>query len=99
MFSRFRRQPISGAVDSASVIIGVPTEPQKLGDADGNGEVDVIDATVIQRYTTLINVPYDKAQLMCADIDGDGDLTIVDATFIQRYSTMIKTPYDIGEYI
>lgn len=90
---------ISGAVDSASVIIGVPTEPQKLGDADGNGEVDVIDATVIQRYTTLINVPYDKAQLMCADIDGDGDLTIVDATFIQRYSTMIKTPYDIGEYI
>lgn len=77
-----------------------PTEPPVLlGDADGNGEVDLVDATVIQRHTTMIAVPYDESQLMCADIDGDGDLTIVDATFIQRYATHIMTPYKIGEAV
>ena len=70
-----------------------------LGDADGNGEVDMTDATVIQRVATMIAVPYDEEQLMCADIDDDGDLTIVDATFIQRYSTRIAVPYPIGEEI
>lgn len=74
-----------------------PTEPPVLlGDADGNGEVDLVDATVIQRHTTMIAVPYDEAQLMCADIDDDGSLTIVDATFIQRYATKVQTPYKIG---
>lgn len=77
-----------------------PTEPPVLlGDADGSGEVDLVDATVIQRHTTMIAVPYDEAQLMCADIDGDGSLTIVDATFIQRYATKVQTPYKIGEAV
>lgn len=90
---------ISGAYDSASVTIGIPKEPALLGDADGSGEVDTIDATIIQRYATKVAVPYDEDQLMNADIDGDGDLTIVDATFIQRFATKVKTPYPIGELI
>lgn len=73
--------------------------PAILGDADGSGEVDAADATVVQRAVTLISVPYEVDQLMCADIDGDGDLTIVDATFIQRYSTRVAIPYAIGEAI
>ena len=77
-----------------------PTEaPVLLGDADGNGEVDAIDATLLQRHATMIDVPFDEKQLMNADIDGDGELTIVDATFIQRYATHIKTPYPVGEPI
>lgn len=70
-----------------------------LGDVNGDGEVDMIDATVIQRAVTRINEPYTQEQLMNADIDGDGGITIVDATFIQRYSTGVKTPYKIGEAI
>lgn len=78
--------------------LSLPTDdtPVLLGDADGSGEVDLVDATVIQRHTTMIAVPYDESQLMCADIDGDGSLTIVDATFIQRYATKVQTPYKIG---
>ena len=77
-----------------------PTQvPVYLGDADGNGEVDMADATIIQRHATMIAVPYDEAQLMHADIDGDGSLSIVDATFIQRYDTHMKVPYPIGETI
>lgn len=76
-----------------------PDPPYLLGDADGNGDVDTADATVIQRAVTKIAVPYDEEQLMRADIDGDENLTIVDATFIQRYSTKVNTPYPIGEPI
>ena len=70
---------------------------QILGDANGDGEVDSVDATVVQRAATRIQVPYSEEQLMCADIDGDGSLTIVDATFIQRYDSRIAVPYPVGE--
>ncbi len=74
-------------------------DPSKmiLGDANGDGEVDSVDATIVQRAATKIQVPYSEEQLMCADIDGDGSLTIVDATFIQRYDSRIAVPYPVGE--
>lgn len=68
-----------------------------LGDADGNGEVEITDATVIQRYLSDIDVPYPVEILMNADVDNSGDLSIVDATYIQRYCAYIATPYIIGE--
>ena len=77
--------------------LGPAPVPRILGDADGSGEVDTVDATIIQRYTTMIAMPYDEEQLMAADVDGDGDLTVVDATFIQRYATKVQVPYPIGE--
>ena len=85
-------------IDYAFICMGTAQSPI-LGDADGSGEVDTVDATMIQRRVTQIKVPYDDAQLMNADVDGDGILTIVDATFIQRYCTKVTTPYKIGEAI
>lgn len=90
---------------SGAVTISVTTEQSEtpsgyvLGDANGDGDVDVVDATIIQRYCTMIDVPYTEEQLMCGDVDGDGYLTSVDATFIQRYCTFLYTPYDIGETV
>ena len=68
-----------------------------LGDADGNGTVNITDATIIQRYLTGLSVSYPKETLMNADVNGDGVLTIIDATLIQRHVTMIDTPYPIGK--
>lgn len=88
------------ANDNGFTFVPLSDEPKPLlGDADGSGEVDMADATVIQRAATLIAVPYDVEQLMSADVDGDEILTIVDATFIQRYSTRIAVPHPIGEPI
>lgn len=70
-----------------------------LGDANGDEDVDSVDATIIQRVCTMLKVPYSEEQLMCADVDADGSLSTVDATFIQRYSTYISTPYKIGDPI
>ena len=78
-----------------------PTEPAPriLGDANGDGEADMVDATIVQRVATMIRVPFSEEQLMCADIDGDGELTIIDAAYIMRYATRISTGYNIGEPI
>ncbi len=70
-----------------------------LGDADGSGDVDITDASVVQHKLIGAWVPYGEEQLMCADVDGDDSLTMVDATFIQRYSTYIEIPYIIGTRI
>ncbi len=60
----------------------------KIGDADMNGEIDIVDATVIQRL--LIGILSDRMTAylepmkVISDIDGDG-LDITDATRVQRY--------------
>ena len=62
------------------------------GDADGSGEVDIIDATCIQRYDTEI-IGADRLYKPLGDVDGDGEATITDATCIQRYELGL---YEIG---
>ena len=52
------------------------------GDADGDGDVSIIDATVIQRYEA--NIPTGAFYKPLADVDGDSDVSIIDATLIQR---------------
>lgn len=67
---------------------------QLLGDADGDGEVSILDATAIQRKDVLLSVAYFDD--VAADVDGDGDVTILDATFIQRFLAGLPCPAGIG---
>lgn len=53
------------------------------GDADGDGEVTILDATCIQRYLVGLVGEY-QIDLIAANCDGDSEVTILDATFIQR---------------
>lgn len=79
----------------------VPTESVSfiLGDADGDGVIEVDDATYIQRVIAELPVPYPMETLMQGDVDGDGELTITDATLIQRYVAEMPVNYPIGEPI
>lgn len=75
-----------------------PTEPQKylLGDADKDGVVTILDATVIQRVLAGFAVKaFDEK---AANVSSDG-LNIVDATLIQRYLAEMTIPYPVGEWI
>ena len=69
-----------------------------LGDADGDGELTTLDATVIQRLMAGMSVgSYDA---ILADADGDSVLTIIDATEIQRYLADMPTQLNnIGKSI
>ncbi|MBQ1507462.1 MAG: dockerin type I repeat-containing protein, partial [Ruminococcus sp.] len=54
------------------------------GDVNGDGIVDITDATALQMYLAQFE-ELTPAQQANADVDGDGYLTIKDVTMIQKY--------------
>ena len=55
-----------------------------LGDVNGDGNVNIMDATEIQRHIAqLSTIPEDR--LSCADANKDSQVNIMDATQIQRF--------------
>lgn len=55
----------------------------KLGDADGDGDVTIMDATAVQRFLAQLSVlSFNEA---AADTDSNGDIEITDATRIRRF--------------
>ena len=92
----YRITKITGAVTVTVTTEKSETPSYILGDADGDGEVNIIDATVIQRTLAGIALP-SSCDEEAADVDGDGDVTIIDVTCIQRYLAGINVTYAIGE--
>ena len=74
------------------------TEPPEighlLGDADDDGSITVLDATVIRRV--LAEMPVDSYYEPAADADNDGVVTILDATTIQRFLAELPVDAKIG---
>ncbi len=66
------------------------------GDVDGDGDVTVPDATIIQRVVAQIEILTGK-NLLAADVDGDKAVSVVDATLIQRYVAKINDNNNIGK--
>ncbi len=62
----------------------VPAPTHWYGDVDGSHNIEVTDATEIQRYLAS-HVEFGKLELILADFDGDGEISILDATNIQMY--------------
>ncbi len=63
-----------------------------VGDADGDGKISVVDATVIQRHLAEIKI-FTEEQIVRADTYKDGKITILDATQIQRFLAEIITEF------
>ena len=70
----------------------------KLGDADGDGSVNVSDVTTIQRYLAELET-LEGIYLHAADANQDGSVDISDATALQMYIAEYALPYPIGEAI
>ncbi|MDO4747650.1 MAG: dockerin type I domain-containing protein [Eubacteriales bacterium] len=66
-----------------------------LGDADGNGAVVVMDATLVQRAVAKLAADIDET---AADVYSDGEISVVDATYIQRYVAKFDDGLGIGTY-
>ncbi|MDO4749182.1 MAG: leucine-rich repeat protein, partial [Eubacteriales bacterium] len=64
----------------------------KLGDVNGDGEITITDATIIQRHVAKITELTDGA-LSSADVSKDGQVAVIDATMIQRLVAKIITDF------
>lgn len=71
---------------------------RRMGDVDLDGEVTILDATVIQRVLLEMIEDNDGHILRYGDIDGGG-LSIMDVTFIQRYLAQMDDGYPISEIV
>ena len=63
-----------------------PADPDTdlLGDVNLNGEIDILDATLIQRHLAALELLSDRQEKV-ADTNHSGEVDILDATLIQRY--------------
>ncbi len=75
---------------------GAVVDPElKLGDADGDGQVNVKDATAIQKVVAGLEVAtYNEA---VADADENGSVNVKDATAIQKWVAGLITDSNIGK--
>ena len=78
---------------------GAAKPPVVFGDANRDYEVDILDATEIQRYLSglsEISSEFAYEYELRADFDRDGELTVLDVTFIQRKEAEIPIPDTCG---
>ena len=61
-----------------------------LGDANGDGKVNVGDYNDVYYHTLGTALITDEFALMCADVNGDGSITLVDANMIFNHALGIE---------
>lgn len=79
-----------------------PTEPEDdkglLGDVNGDGKVNVKDATLIQKFAAKITA-FTEGESLRANVNGDTKINVKDATAIQKFAAKIETGFPIGKTI
>ena len=72
----------------------IPSEDANyiLGDADGDGELTVVDASLIQLVLVGKKPAFEGTAILAADADKDGEITVVDASLIQLVLVGKKPP-------
>ena len=73
--------------------VPAPSKPKKLqGDADGNGEVNYMDALLVLRHSVGLE-ELSKDTIELCDVDHSDDLSYMDALMILRYSVGLITSF------
>lgn len=70
----------------------------RMGDADGNSVIDLVDATLIQKVVILNNTDSDGLIALRGDGNGDG-LDVADATAVQRFTLNMSCDYSVGKWV
>lgn len=98
MFRAFRLILISAiivALAVAAVFSAQCADVSLRGDADGDGEVTIVDATRIQRVLAGIEHDPDGSVASRANVTGE-ELNIMDANAIQRWLAGIDNKFSVG---
>lgn len=68
------------------------TEPSGnavYGDVNGDGDITVVDATLVQKHVVQLETLSADKQIL-ADVNGDNIISVVDATLIQKYIVQLE---------
>lgn len=68
-----------------------------LGDVNGDGTVNTIDTTLLQRHLASISI-LSEYNILHGDVDSDGITSIIDVTLIGRYEAKLDAKYPVGEW-
>lgn len=77
-------QADSSPISVASINGALSIQQLLLGDVNENGTINIVDASLIRRYTVKL-VELTETQLLAADVNGDGVVNVLDAHMIRRY--------------
>ena len=93
----------SAALTANAAEIGNPVAPpqgttQLLGDANGDGEVTISDATLIQHFLAGMGTIISE-NMRAADVNSNGRIDASDATAIQLFLASYDYTYPIGQPI
>lgn len=69
-----------------------PNKEALLGDVNGDGEITIVDATILQKCI-VGQATLDDETLNVADVNKDGAITVVDATLIQKFVVKVITEF------
>lgn len=67
-----------------------------LGDADGNGKLEIADCITMQKAIAKVLVLTEDGK-KAADIDANGTVNIQDVIWLQKYHAKMEVPYEIGK--
>lgn len=76
-----------------SLIVPANAATIQTGDVNGDGQITITDATLIQKYLSGIKSS-EKFYIKYADFDRSGKIDIADATMIQKYLSGAIALYD-----
>ena len=76
----------------------IPEDKGILGDVNGDGKVNIKDATLIQKFAAKL-MELTDAEKIRADVNADTKVNVKDATAIQKYVAKMETGFEIGKPI
>lgn len=66
-----------------------PSGNAVYGDVNGDGDITVVDATLVQKHVVQLETLSADKQIL-ADVNEDNTISVVDATLIQKYIVQLK---------
>lgn len=96
------QDPTTGKYSVQDAFTGVATSDKYgaddvlLGDVDGSGEVDNIDAAMIYSYFNGF-IEFTDEQLRAADVDGSGEVDNIDAAMVYSYFNGYLDTFPVAE--
>lgn len=84
----FENQKLSGKI----TLNDPSTGDVVYGDLNNDGTVNVIDATLVQKYTAH-SVTFTADQIKRADVNFDGKINVTDATLISKYAAKLISSF------